>query len=107
MRNVEHDLATALSLCRVSMDNPLISLQHVGETTLRYHVLLAKEFINCKGTETFAKKPKLAKLLRVTLAAIPFKVEANNSLLFLPLQTYEKKNCRFSVPLQSIIPCII
>ena len=27
----------------------------------------------------------------LTLAAIPFKVEANNSLIFLLLQTYEKK----------------
>ena len=37
----------------------------------------------------------------LTLAAIPFKVEANNSFIYLPLQTYEKKIV--SVPLQSII----
>ena len=32
----------------------------------------------------------------VTLMGIPFKVEANNSLIFLPLQTYEKKFAEFS-----------
>ena len=31
----------------------------------------------------------------LTLAVIPFKVEANNSLMFLPLQTYEKKFAGF------------
>ena len=31
----------------------------------------------------------------LTLTAIPFKVEANNSLNFLPLQTYEKKFAEF------------
>ena len=36
----------------------------------------------------------------LTLAVIPFKVEANNSLIFLLLQTYEEK---FFVSLQSII----
>ena len=34
----------------------------------------------------------------LTLEGIPFKVEANSSLIFLPLQTYEKKICRVSVP---------
>ena len=31
----------------------------------------------------------------LTLAAFLFKVEANNSLIFLPLQTYEKKIAKF------------
>ena len=31
----------------------------------------------------------------LTLAVVPFKVEANNSLIFLPLQTYEKKIANF------------
>ena len=31
----------------------------------------------------------------LTLICIPFKVEVNNSLLFLPLQTYEKKFAEF------------
>ena len=31
----------------------------------------------------------------LTLAVIPFKVEANNSLIFLLLQTYEKKLAEF------------
>ena len=31
----------------------------------------------------------------LTLTVIPFKVEANNSLTFLPLQTYEKKFAEF------------
>ena len=31
----------------------------------------------------------------LTLAVIPFKVEVNNSLIFLPLQTYEKKFAEF------------
>ena len=30
-----------------------------------------------------------------TLAVIPFNVEANNSLIFLPLKTYEKKFAEF------------
>ena len=40
----------------------------------------------------------------LTLAAIPFKVKANNSLILLSLQTYERKIGQVSVPLQSIIP---
>ena len=32
---------------------------------------------------------------QLTLAAIPFKAEANNSLIVLPLQTYEKKFAKF------------
>ena len=31
----------------------------------------------------------------LTLAAIPFKVDANNSLIFSPIQTYEKKFAEF------------
>ena len=42
----------------------------------------------------------------LTLAVIPYKVEANDSSILLPLQTYEKKNCRASVPLQSISPWV-
>ena len=42
----------------------------------------------------------------LTLAVILFKVEANNSSIFLPLQTYEKKFA-VSIPLQSIIPWFI
>ena len=38
-----------------------------------------------------AFKMTIIKDTHLTLAAIPFKVEVNNSLIFLPLQTYEKK----------------
>ena len=34
----------------------------------------------------------------LTLIGFLSKVEANNFLIFLPLQTYEKKICRVSVP---------
>ena len=41
----------------------------------------------------------------ITLIGIPFKKEANNSLLFLSLQTYEKKFAEFPFLFISIIPC--
>ena len=40
----------------------------------------------------------------LTLAGILFKVEANNSLIFLPLQTYEKKFAEFLFLFIFIIP---
>ena len=42
----------------------------------------------------------------LTLIDIPFKVEANNSLIFLPLQTYEKKFAEFSFLFIFTIPCV-
>ena len=44
----------------------------------------------------------------LTLAVISFEAEANNSLIFLPLQTYKfaEKICRVSVSVGSIIPCL-
>ena len=39
---------------------------------------------------------------QITLAVIPFKVEANNSCHY----KHTRKLCRISVPLQSIIPCL-
>ena len=41
----------------------------------------------------------------LTLIGILFKLEANNSLIFLPLQTYEKKFAEFPFLFISIIPC--
>ena len=41
----------------------------------------------------------------LTLAIIAFKVEANNSLIFLPLQTQEKKFAEFPFLFVFIIPC--
>ena len=40
----------------------------------------------------------------LTLIGILFKVEADNSLIFLPLQTYEKKFAEFPFLFISIIP---
>ena len=34
----------------------------------------------------------------LTLAVIPFKVEVNNSLIFLAITNIREKNCRVSVP---------
>ena len=42
----------------------------------------------------------------LTLAGIPFKVEANNSLIFLLLQTYEKKFAEFPFLFIFIIPLV-
>ena len=42
-----------------------------------------------------ALKTTIIEDTHLTLAGIPFKVEANNSLIFLPLQTYEKKFVEF------------
>ena len=41
----------------------------------------------------------------LTLTGIPFKVEANNSLIFLSLQIYEKKIAEFLFLFIFIIPC--
>ena len=43
----------------------------------------------------------------LTLIGIPFEVEANNSLLFLPLQAYEKKFAEFPLMFLSIIPWLV
>ena len=43
----------------------------------------------------------------LTLAVIPFKVEANNSLNFLLLQTYEKSFAEFPFRFISIIPWLV
>ena len=43
---------------------------------------------------------------RQTLAVIPFKVDANNFLIFLLLQTYEKKFAEVPFLFIFIIPCI-
>ena len=40
----------------------------------------------------------------LTLTVVLFKLEANNSLTILLLQTYEKKICRVFVPAKSVIP---
>ena len=53
--------------------------------------------------DNLAFKTTIIEDTHLTLAVIPFKVEANNSLIFLPLQTYEKN---FSVPVKSIIPLV-
>ena len=42
---------------------------------------------------------------RLTLLDILSKEEADNSLIFLPLQTYEKKYAEFPFLFISIIPC--
>ena len=42
----------------------------------------------------------------LTLVGIPFKVEANNSLIFLLLQTYEKKFAECPFLFIFIIPCL-
>ena len=42
-----------------------------------------------------AFKTTIIENTHLTLAGIPFKVEANNSLIFLLLQTYEKKFAEF------------
>ena len=41
---------------------------------------------------------------KLTLVVIPFKVEANNSLNFLALQTYEEKVAEFPSLLRNTIP---
>ena len=43
----------------------------------------------------------------LTLAGIPFKAEANNSLIFLLLQTYEKKFAKLPFLFIFIIPCLV
>ena len=42
----------------------------------------------------------------LTLAVIPFKVEANNSFNFFAITNTREKICRVSVPVQSIIPWV-
>ena len=51
-----------------------------------------------------AFRTTIIEVTHLTLAVIPFKVEANNSLILLPLQKYEKKICLVSVLFQSITP---
>ena len=53
-----------------------------------------------------AFKMTIIKDTHVTLMGIPFKVEANHSLIFLPLQTYEKKFAEFPFLFIFIIPCM-
>ena len=48
----------------------------------------------------FARRTTIIEDTHLTLAVIPFKAKANNSLIFSPVQTYENK-----FPVQSIIPC--
>ena len=45
--------------------------------------------------DNLAFKTTIIEDTHLTLAAIPFNVEANNSLIFLPLQTYEKRFAEF------------
>ena len=40
----------------------------------------------------------------LTLAVIPFKVEANNFFNFFAVTSIQEKNCRVSVPVQSLTP---
>ena len=53
---------------------------------------------------TLAFKTTIIEDTHLTPIGIPFKVEANNSLIFLPLQTYEKKFAEFPFLFISIIP---
>ena len=53
---------------------------------------------------TLAFKTTIIEDTHLTLIGILSKVEANNSLVFLPLQTYEKKFAEFPFLFISIIP---
>ena len=53
---------------------------------------------------TLAFKTTIKNDAHLTLIGIPSKVEANNSLIFLPLQTYEKRFAEFPFLFVSIIP---
>ena len=48
-----------------------------------------------KKTSNLAFRTTGVEDAQLTLAVIPFQVGANNSLIFLPLQTYEKKFAEF------------
>ena len=57
--------------------------------------------------ENLAFKTTLIEDTHLTLIGILSKVEANNSLLFLLLQAYEKKFAEFPFLFISIIPCFM
>ena len=57
--------------------------------------------------EKLAFKTIIIEDTHLKLVVILSKVEANNSLIFLPLQTYEKKFAEFPFLFRSIIPYFI
>ena len=69
---------------------------------LYYHKQLAlhvKSFSPAASSQAnLAFKMTIIEDTHLALIDIPSKVEANNSLIFLPLQTYERKICRVFVP---------
>ena len=54
--------------------------------------------------ENLASRTTIIEDTHLTLAGLLFKVEANNSLIFLLLQTYEKRNAEFPFLFIFIIP---
>ena len=64
----------------------------VGLLRFSLSFLLARAAIN---RVNLALRTAIIEDTHLTLAVIPFKVEANNSLIFVPLQTYEKKFAEF------------
>ena len=56
------------------------------------------------NSANLAFKTTIIEYTHLTLIGIPSKVEANNTLLFLPLQTYEEKFAEFPFLVISIIP---
>ena len=42
----------------------------------------------------------------ITLAVIPSQVEVSNSLSFFAITNIQKKICRVSIPVETIIPCL-
>ena len=82
---------TAIEVKRlfVSTSKKLLSCQASSFLTVFLSACAASNRVNLVFRTTIIEDT------HITLAAIPFKVEANSSLIFLPLQTYEKKFVEF------------
>ena len=77
--------------------------------SLRAFSFLAVFLFACAAINmvNLAFKTTIIEGTHLTLTAILFTVEANNSLIFLPLQTYEKKFAEFLFLYIFIIPCCV
>ena len=64
------------------------------------HFLFACSAIN---RVNLAFRTTITEDTHLTLAVILFKIEANNSLIFLLLQTYEKQCCQVSIPFHCLL----
>ena len=80
----------------IEFQRSCVSASKNGNFVELFRFLLSFLFA-CTATNrgNLAFKMTIIEDTHLTLAAIPFKVEANNSLIFLPLQTYEKKFAKF------------